>query len=229
MYLPPGNISAAAADSIDIPLLLNNPSPLSITLGLDSIDLTYTLNTDIVSPILFIPAIPGIRVGNIMTTRSSATFTLYFPQDFAFTGETNLGKLRSKLYVADSFETDIAFSGNGHTPPCASILTNSTIHFSLAIRCGDSMLSNLIKYGPSFSINSIVPNPARNAVQINIINHGNELKYEFYDALGNQKKNGILIGSSLQIDLSELSAGSYYFRLSGKHGMPITKKIIITK
>jgi len=230
MYLKSGAVSGAAADSIDLPLYLNNPSPAPIQLGLDSIELRYSLNTDIIDPIIFIPSLPGIRTGTITTTRSDASFTLYFPSGFSFTGETMIGKLRSKLYVSDTFETDIAFSGNAQTSPCASILSNSIIHFSLAAQCGDPALSQFLKDGNAFFIQRIVPNPAKNTIQVILDkNTSGELRYELFDALGIPRKNGAFSGNSLQIDLADLSDGSYYLRLSGDRGMPVTRSIIIAK
>ncbi|MFI5264893.1 MAG: T9SS type A sorting domain-containing protein, partial [Candidatus Kapaibacterium sp.] len=229
IYLPYGALTAAASDSIDIPLNINNSSPVPVLLGLDSIELVYHLNTDLVSPFSFVPMGIGIKADPLIKTSNSVSVMLHFPLGFKFTGETMLGKLRCKIYVADTFETDIDFSGNAQTSPCASILSNSTVHFSLTAHCEDSLLSNFMKYGNAFSIQSITPNPARNTVHIELKNTGGELRYEVYDALGIQRKTGIISGNSFQLNLSDLSDGSYYLRLSGERGIPITKKIVVAK
>jgi predicted GTPase len=133
------------------------------------------------------------------------------------------------VYVADSFESDISISGNTQSSPCQSLKSNSIIHFSLAVGCGDSSLSNRMKYGLAYQITSIIPNPARNTVHVELKNNGAGLHYELFDALGITRKNDIVAGNSFQLDVSDLSAGGYYLRISGEKGIPITKKLVIAK
>ena len=229
IYLRTSAISGRAFDTLDIPLYINNASSNPVKLGMDSINLNYILNTDLITPYIFTPSPIGIKAGPVTVTRTNAAFTLYFPSGFAFTGETVLGKLRCEVYVSDSLESDISFAGDSHSSPCQSIQSNSLIHFSLAAQCGDSSLSKMLKYGAAYSITSIIPNPARNSVNVVLKNNGLRLQYEIFDALGNQRRSGWIGGNSFQIDLSDLSTGSYYLRISGDTGIPVTRKIVVAK
>lgn len=86
-----------------------------------------------------------------------------------------------------------------------------------------------MKFGTPYDIESIVPNPAENSVQIRLKNNGSLLHYELLDALGATQKSGTTSGTALQLDLSGLSSGSYYFRLNNDTGIPVSKRIIIAK
>ncbi len=229
IYLRSSSISAAAADTLEIPLYINNASLTPVKLGLDSIDFSYALNTDIVNPFIFIPSLAGITADPVTTTRSHAIFTLHFPPGFSFTGETELGKLKCEVYLSDTLETDISFTGNTGTSPCASILSSSTVHFSLTAHCGDSSLSKFIKDGTAFTLMSIVPNPASEEVRIELKNNSEELQYALYDALGILRKSGIVSGNSLQFNVADLPDGGYYVRIFNEGGMPITKRLVIAR
>ena len=229
IYLKAAPLSLSAADTAEIPLYINNVSSTPITLGLDSIELTYALNTDLISPFIFVPSIKFITADRVTTTATNSTFTLHFPPGFIFSGETELGKLKCEVYLSDTMESGIALTGNANSTPCENIASNSTIHFSLATHCGDSSLSKFIKYGPSFTIMSIVPNPARNEVSIELKNDGEELRYQLFDALGISRKNGIIEGNSFLIDLSKLSEGVYYLRVGNPSNIAVTKGLIIEK
>jgi hypothetical protein len=212
-------------DTIELPLFINKSQN---TTGLTSIDLQYSVNTNLLTPLTFIP-ISGVTADPVQTTRITATVTLHFDPSFTFSGETELGRLRCVAYVTDTLETDIMLTGVTHSSGCLSTLADSnTVHFTLT-GCGIPTLSKFIKFGTAYDIMSIVPNPAGNSVQVQLKNNGSPLNYQLFDALGAMQKSGATAGNAVQIDLSGLSSGNYYFRLSGEGGIPVTKSLVIMK
>jgi hypothetical protein len=126
-------------------------------------------------------------------------------------------------------ETDITLTGAAHSSGCLATLADSnTVHFILT-GCGTQTLSNFMKFGKAYDILSIIPNPAQNSVQVELKNNGSLLHYELLDALGVMQKSGTTTGDQLQINLSGLSSGNYYFRLSGEGQVPVTKQVMIVK
>jgi hypothetical protein len=218
---------ANAGDTIEIPMYLNSTkSPTN--LGLNSVTLIYSLNTNLLTPFAFIP-IKGLTADPVQTTKTTATVTLHFDPSFTLSSETELGRLRCVAYATDTLETDITLSSATRSSGCIATLADSNItHFTL-IGCGAQILSDFMKFGTAYNILSIIPNPANNSVLIILKNNGSFLHYELLDALGALQKSGTTTDSQLQINLLGLSSGNYYFRLSGEGGIPVTKTLTILK
>jgi hypothetical protein len=228
VYSKAENISAAAGDTVEIPLYINS-SQASARPGMVTTTLSYALNTNLLTPFSFLPYQGGITADPVMITQTTATVTLHLDPKFSFIGETELGKLRCAVYAADILESDIYIAGIAQSSGCLSTLADSTtIHFTLR-GCGDSTLMKFMRSGkmPDFSIN---PNPVNSTLQITLINKKTgESYYELFDALGISRKKGTTSENSFQIDVSNLAAGNYYLRVSGANAVPLTKRIVIAR
>jgi photosystem II stability/assembly factor-like uncharacterized protein len=74
----------------------------------------------------------------------------------------------------------------------------------------------------------IQPNPARNAIEVQLQNFSKG-EYELFDELGMSHRKGICFNNSFQIDVSKLASGNYFLRIADVGRLPITKKIVISK
>jgi hypothetical protein len=228
IYAKADQISGRAGDTIEIPLFIN-AAPSLVQTGSVSIKLSYFLHTDLLNPFVFIP-VKGVTADPVQVTKTTAMITLHFDPSFSFTGETKLGKLRCVAYVIpDTLQTDITLNKAESSSSCFQSIANSNVaHFTLT-GCGSQTLSNFMKYGRTFDILNITPNPANTTVLIMLKNNGSLLYYELLDPLGAVRKEGITKDDHLRIDLSDISSSIYYFRLRGEEGLPITTSIIVTK
>jgi hypothetical protein len=227
IYLKSKVFSGKAGDTVVTPIFINSTQTPAQP-GTTIVTLTYSVNTDLLTPFAFIP-ISGVTADPVKITKTTATVTLHFDPSFTFSGETELGRLRCVAYVTDTLETDIMLTGAAHSSGCLATLTDSNfIHFTLT-GCGTPTLSKFIKYGTAYDIVSIVPNPAGNSIQVQLKNNGSLLNYKLLDALGAIQKNGATDSKIVQLDLSGLSSGNYYFRLSGEGVAPITKRVVVAK
>jgi len=226
LYLKPSSLSYRAGDTLEIPIYINStqsPSQPDQTW----ITLTYSLNTNLLTPFAFIPT-SGVTADPVQTTKTTATVTLHFDPGFTFSGETELGRLRCVAYVTDTLETDITLTGAAHSSGCLTTLADSNVaHFTLT-DCGTTTISNFLRTGkiPEFNIH---PNPATNSIQVQLSNTPGTFNYELFDALGISRKNGVASDNSFQIDVSDLAAGNYYLRLKGENNIPATKEVVIVK
>jgi len=224
-YVPSASLFGKAGDTIGTPLMVKSLQNIT---GLNSVDLTYSLNTDLLTPFAFIP-INKVTAGPLKVTSTNAAVSLYFDSTFSFNGITELGKLRSVAYVTDTLETDIVLTGATHSSGCLTTLADSNISQFTLIGCGNTALSHFIEYGIAYAITSIIPNPARNSVQIRLKNDGRLLHFQLFDALGAIQRSGTTTGNMVQLDLSELSSGNYYFRISDESGIPVTSQFVIAR
>ncbi len=95
--------------------------------------------------------------------------------------------------------------------------------------CGDSTLLRYMATGSPFEIESIVPNPARDQIEVRLrVAAVGDLHaaYSLFDALGVEKLRGITEASDLPLDVSSLAAGTYYLRISLGTGEARTIKIV---
>jgi hypothetical protein len=227
IYLKSIQSYGKSGDTVEIKTNINTIQSSAQT-GATTITLTYFLNTALLTPVIFTP-ITGVTADPVKTTKTSVSVTLHFDSNFTISGETELGRLRCVAYVTDTLETDVSLSGTSHSSGCITALDDTNIiHFTLT-GCGAQTLSDFMKFGKAFDVLSIVPNPAANSIQVELKNNGSLLHYELFDALGTQQKSGTTTNSQMQMDLSGLSSGNYYFRLSGDIGIPVTRALIIRR
>jgi hypothetical protein len=79
-------------------------------------------------------------------------------------------------------------------------------------------------------IQSITPNPAMNAVQINFINPlSSPISYEAIDALGATRLRGVTGEDALTLDVSWLAEGIYFFRAFTSGGVSVSREILVLR
>src|SRR5438477_12211922 len=114
---------------------------------------------------------------------------LHFSQSFTFSYVMQLGKLHCVPYITDTLGTDITLSGNMHSGGCQTILGSTILHFQTIMQCGDISLSEFIGHGSGFLLKRIVPNPASNAIEVEM-QARSLVDFTLFDVLGNSRKNG---------------------------------------
>jgi hypothetical protein len=220
-------ITASPGDTILIPVYLSGNAPLAPI----SITVPFQLNTNVLQPIGFDPVLTDIAVDSFSYT-NGVEYVVLQSSGLNLTADTLIGYLRCIIYLSDTLETSVTLAnspGDLTNSPCATVFTCANSVKILIAGCGSQMLLNFMKFGTAYDILGITPNPAGNSVQIKLKNHGSILHYELLDALGITKKSGVVIDNQFQLNLSGLSSGNYYFRLSIEGGRPITKKIVVVR
>ena len=134
------------------------------------------------------------------------------------------------LWTPKENECDEILFDSLQTEPCSNLQTSTSV-FSGLIGSFKLCGVNSVPEHKTFSqiTFSISENPARENARVIINNNGSILHYELLDVLGTIQKNGTTTGNELQLNLSGLSSGNYYFRLSEAGGLPTTKKLVIFK
>jgi hypothetical protein len=127
---------------------------------------------------------------------------------------------------------DIVFDSintHGAESPCS--LGNGALPFEGIIgsykTCGVSGVAEG-KINSALSDFFILPNPARNSIEILLMKDIGIFQYQLFNALGILQQKGITSEKSFMIDISDIPAGGYYLRLEA-NGIPVTKKVIIVK
>jgi hypothetical protein len=92
--------------------------------------------------------------------------------------------------------------------------------------CGDSTLARFMQTGSPFTIESIVPNPARSSLRVE--GKGQGVTCEFEDELGRSILPSTLYALPFTLDVKSIPSGVYYLRLS-QGGFVQTRRIIIQK
>jgi len=231
-----GNIpSVKAGDTTLIPLYIDSTgAPFTI----DQLTGNFKLNTDLLTPF-------GFETRGTVSTAISFD-TLYTGVDSSinflikYSSPIKNGAplsepiiyIKAVAYLTTTDTTDVILNSldvNSDSSRFSLIVCSTTSSlFTLVNECGSSTLLQFMKYD-SIRIFSISPNPAGNSVQVQLKNNGSLLHYELFNDLGITKKRGTTTGSQLQVDLSGLSPGSYYFRLSGEGEIPVTRQVIIAR
>jgi hypothetical protein len=215
-YLRPSSIIAKPGDVIEVTLFTNSSQNLA---DLSSFDLTYSVNTDLLTPLEFIP-IKGATADQVKTTQTTATVTLHFDPGFTFSGEIELGKLRCTVFVTDTLETDIHLISAAYSSGClVTSVDSNTIHFTLS-ECGGTILSQYLHTGKVLDIISIRPNPAQDELEIDLQSAmKQDASIEIRNALGAKVYSGVknlTSGSnSIYLDTKGLAAGMYLVRVGG--------------
>jgi hypothetical protein len=120
---------------------------------------------------------------------------------------------------------EVAFNQDVAQRPCMldELKSTDSLHITFIDRCGDSVIRNFLKVGPSLSISSIYPNPAGEHVTLNLHSAAmQEAQIECVNALGaisfSQK---IVLKSrdvSVPVDTKELASGLYVLRIRTASG-----------
>jgi len=234
--LEPQAISARAGDKVllEIGITGSIDAKTSALVGLQALEISLDLNTDLLTPVRVSPRFPGIIASQITIVGSRCSFTLFLPTAFAFTNLAQLAELECVAYVTDTMATSIKlssaqFSASGGTSCFALGSPVDTSIFTLIAQCGDSTVMAALRNELPLVVQSIHPNPAGSIVNVLLNSTGGEIHYELLDALGAKRREGTTGGNSLLLDVTDLPSGNYYFRVSMPTRFVATKPLIIMR
>jgi hypothetical protein len=222
-------IHTAAGDTLNIPVYLSGNTTLDST----SITLPFGIDTEVLWPIGFLPAIPGLSNDTLIFSNGAVNVPLQ-SDSITLNGETLIGYLRCIVYIADTLATTVTMSSASLTSvnaPCVALsLTTDSVNI-LINGCGDKTLLQFMKTGKvPLAIQSIVPSPANDAVQINFQNPtASAISYQIFDALGQTRLNGIVASNALSLDVSSMPQGVYFFRAANGTGFSVSSKLVIVR
>jgi hypothetical protein len=175
----------------------------------------------------------GITVGTLAYANGTETVQLQ-SVGLTINGETLIGYLRCIVYLADTLATTVTLANASLTStiaPCVALsLTTDSVNL-LINGCGDQTLLQFMKTGQiPLGIQSIVPNPSTDAVQISFINPtSSAISYQVFDALGQTRLKGVSISDALSLDVSSLPQGIYFFRATNGSGFSASSKVVIVR
>jgi hypothetical protein len=229
LYFKPSSINIAAGDTLEIPVYLSGNTTLDTT----SITLPFGIDTNVLRPIGFQSAVPGLSNDTIIFSNGTVNVLLQ-ADSILLNGETLIGYLRCIVYLADTLATTVTLSGASLTSvnaPCVALsLTTDSVNI-LINGCGDKTLLQFMKTGQiPMEIQSIVPNPSTDAIQINFINPtSSAISYQVLDALGQTHLSGVTGENALSLDVSSLPQGVYFFRATNANGFSVSSKLAIVR
>jgi hypothetical protein len=228
--LGPANITTQPGDTIDIHVYLSG----NATLGATSISLPFVLDTKVLQPVGFQPAISGLTVGSITYSGRTGTVPLQ-ASGLTLNGETLIGTLRCIVYLADTLATSVTLQSASlasANSPCVA-LSLSTDSVSITITgCGTATLLQFMKTGQiPLAIKSIAPNPAASEVQVSFLNPlFSSISYQLMDVLGTVRAEGEVDGDMLTLDVHSLANGLYYLRArDAEMGAVVSGKFMVEK
>ncbi|MDP4219775.1 MAG: T9SS type A sorting domain-containing protein [Bacteroidota bacterium] len=171
LYFKTAAVTAVPGDTISIPLYLSG----SATLGSTSILLPFSIDTTVLRPIGFVPAVAGMIAGTI--SYSDGMFIVPMQSaGLVLSGERMIGTLRCIVYLSDTLATQISLFGasivSPNNPCLALSLTASSVNV-LVSGCGSSTLSTFMRTNKSpLDIKSIIPNPFSysTTIKVSLIN-----------------------------------------------------------
>ncbi len=218
VYLKGDEVINHVGDSLDIPVYFKPDQPSTLSY-LNSLLLDFSMNTDFINPVRFIPSLQGLSVSQIVDVSQGVSINFNLSNSQFLSTEIEIGVLRCATYLTDTLESSVTLAGSTGQTNCITLSSSNSINVRLSYQCGDSVLSNFIKYDSLiFKVLSIVPNPAQNSISVHFSNE-DIIYYEIFDALGIVRKKGIYEGRSLDLDVSDLPVGNYYLRCSNSAGI----------
>lgn len=222
----------ARCDTIDIPIYaMENSNAVSVA-GRTSFRLPLTLDSNIVSVVGFVPAIPNLALLHWDTVHGNFIAQLMSNAGFVLTGEQTIGYIRCIVWLGEERTTSISIASNVVTGggECLSLETNEGSLAIELIGCGDSTLARFMQTDRlRFAIQAITPNPTSTRVSAQFVNslHG-EIAYELVDALGTVRMHGATSEEQLLFDATNLPSGVYQFRAMSA-GVVATKSVCIIR
>jgi len=151
-----------------------------------------------------------------------------------------IGTLTFRVYLTDSSTTpltlsNIAFSAAGLPPDCIASIGENGLGFTYLYQCSEHLLQDAM-LGVPFQIGSIVPNPARDKMEVQWV--GDEpADLELDDVLGRKMfahpatlppSPLLLQRRGSRFDVSQLPAGVYYLRARAG-GYVETRRVVIER
>jgi hypothetical protein len=230
LCLNQSTIMTSAGDTINIPVYFNGVAILDST----SISVPFGIDTNVLRPIGFYSSISGITTDTITSLNGIENVILQSSQSLILKGDTMLGMLRCIVYLVDTLATFVLLVDSNLTlanSPCATLSLCSDSVNILINGCGDQTLLEFMKtWQVPLGIQSIVPNPATDAVQISFINPtSSAISYQVFDALGQTRLKGVSISDALSLDVSSLPQGIYFFRATNGSGFSASSKVVIVR
>jgi hypothetical protein len=223
-YMKSEYYNVKPSDTVKIPLYANNYSTNNSSLG-SSLDLIYSFNTDLLTPLMFIPDSKEITSDPITVNNNSVKVTLHFSPSYIFSGETEIGKLYAIANVADTLESDVRLAGAINSSTCLASPIDSVSHVKVS-GCGVRTLSEFLRGElPTLMIS---PTPAQNRI-VAKLSRKVLFHYEVFDVLGITRKRGDIEGNSFDLDASDMMTGNYYLRGITSSGVICTVPFIIAK
>ncbi len=210
------SMNASPGDTISVPIYLSGTA----TLGATSITLPFGIDTNLLVPVGFQPAMAGVTVGSSFYSAGTETVPLRTDSNFSLNGQTLIGYLRCVVYVTDTLSTAITLttaSLNSTTAPCVALsLATDTIAVNV-VGCGTKVLQQALLGNPvTFGIQRIVPNPATNEITIVVAGVGDHHAFVISDPLGRHydvpttPQPPPWKGGAVTIDISSLPKGVYF-------------------
>jgi hypothetical protein len=234
--LEPRAVSGLAGDSVNLEIGITGTidAKTSTLVGLQALEISLDLNTDLLTPMSVETLFPGLKTSQLAINGDHISFTLFLPAGFAFTNASQLAEVHCIAYVTDTMATSIElssaqFSASGGTTCFALGTPIDTSIFTLIPQCGDSTLMKGLRHELPSLLTSIIPNPANTTIEILLNNRGVPVRYQLFDALGTTRKEGTTSENSLQLNILDLPSGNYYLRISRSDGIPITKQVLIMR
>jgi hypothetical protein len=146
-----------------------------------------------------------------------------------------IGTLTFQVYLTKDSTTTLTLSNitfdtpASLSPDCIASLGDSGSVFSYIYSCSDRTLQHFMQTGSPFTIESIVPNPARDEIQISILRKSSEpIAFELYDVLGKRVVKKASLEARSTLDVSTIPEGTYYLRASAS-GEVQTRRIVIER
>jgi hypothetical protein len=140
-----------------------------------------------------------------------------------------IGSLRCMVYLNDSLQTSVSLASasiSSDDPRCLALSTSSDAVTIALTGCGDSTLLRFMQTGSPFTIESIVPNPARSSLRVE--GKGQRVEAELDDELGRNILEPTLYALPFTLDVKSIPSGVYYLRLS-QDGFVQTRRVVIER
>ena len=250
-------LHAGPGGVVSIPIYAHTSTPLAQIASADiaSLDIRVWFNTDLITPLTL--SILGHsydadqQVGSrvpLQYQSDGAFLHLPLPSGFVITGDSLIATLTCQAFVTDTMQTAIfldpvSIAADANQDVCFGISSDTEeMSFTLDPVCPDDMLSGFVGTH-SFMIESIVPNPASNTITVGVsyLDSGKpggsphigslHMDVRMYDVLGQQVHPAIPMpadGRAITLDVSDLSEGSYYLRISSGREV-VTRRLMIQR
>lgn len=232
-------ISAAPSDTVLIPLSMGSSRTTDslFIAGPSSANVEFTLNTNVLSPIDFVPAIAGVAGGPIMTTDTTADLTVNISGTLPIGRQTVIGSLRCFVAVSDSDRTTVRVNPSWfHSADirCVSLLSLEDQGELVQVTplCGVETLQQFMQSGAMPADMLVVrPNPATTELLVTFRNDlHTPIEFELVNQLGVPVGSGTVTTNEARLDASHLPNGIYYLRATSARAMAsVTRKILIAK
>ncbi len=226
LHLSPPDSAIAGAD-VTYQVIQSGLLPADIT----ALDFTLTYDDDLLS---FVRANePSVSPGAYVRTADGLAHQSFHVAPVS--SDSELTTLHFFPYVTRSSQTAIDLenpvfvSSFNRSQDCIASISVSPSGFTLVPECGYNDLAGFMD-SSRVQISSIVPNPAKDAVQISFINPtSSQISYQVFDALGQTRLNGVTDGNVFSLDVSSLPAAMYFFRAANGSGFSASSKLAIVR